>query len=169
MSLLAYCYYMSQDFSNAARVYEQLVKYYPEIHDYKLYLAESHYKNGDLEEALKVSQTIQDPEYRQRLIQLQALIKYSQEEIQHAKALLRQGNLNIYSGSQDDADIIVNEGCILYKEGKYEEARVKFSEAMNTLGYNCELAYNIALCHFKMKQLAPSLSHIAEIIEKGVR
>ena len=40
---------------------------------------------------------------------------------------------------------------------------------MNTLGYNCELAYNIALCHFKMKQLAPSLSHIAEIIEKGVR
>lgn len=91
MSLLAYCYYMSQDFSNAARVYEQLVKYYPEVHDYKLYLAESHYKNGDLDEALKVSQTIQDPEYRQRLIQLQALIKYSQDEIQHAKALLRQG------------------------------------------------------------------------------
>lgn len=91
MSLLAYCYYMSQDFSNAARVYEQLVKYYPEVPEYKLYLAESHYKNGDLDEALKVSQTIQDPEYQQKLILLQALIKYSQDEIPHAKALLRQG------------------------------------------------------------------------------
>jgi hypothetical protein len=40
---------------------------------------------------------------------------------------------------------------------------------MNKLGYNTEVAYNIALCYYKMKQLAPSLEHIAEIIEKGVR
>lgn len=40
---------------------------------------------------------------------------------------------------------------------------------MNTLGYNCEIAYNIALCNYKLKQLAPALKHIAEIIEKGVR
>ncbi len=33
--------------------------------------------------------------------------------MQHAKSLLRQGN-------QEDPDIVVNEGCILYKEGKYE-------------------------------------------------
>lgn len=64
---------------------------------------------------------------------------------------------------------MVNEGCILYKEGKFEEAREKFHSAYNQIGYNCELAYNIALCHYKMKQLAPSLKHIAEIIEKGVR
>jgi tetratricopeptide repeat protein 30 len=48
MSLLAYCYYMSQDFLNSARVYEQLSKFYPEVTEYKLYLAQSHYKNGDL-------------------------------------------------------------------------------------------------------------------------
>lgn len=40
---------------------------------------------------------------------------------------------------------------------------------MNATGYNCELAYNISLCHYKMKQLAPSLKYIAEIIEKGVK
>jgi len=40
---------------------------------------------------------------------------------------------------------------------------------LNTLGYNCEIAYNIALCNYKLKQLAPALKHIAEIIEKGVR
>ena len=37
------------------------------------------------------------------------------------------------------------------------------------MGYNCEIAYNIALCNYKMKQLATSLKNIAEIIEKGVR
>ena len=40
---------------------------------------------------------------------------------------------------------------------------------MEISGYSCELAYNIALCHYKMRQLAPSLKHIAEIIEKGVK
>ena len=38
---------MSQDFLNSARVYEQLSKFYPEVTEYKLYLAQSHYKNGD--------------------------------------------------------------------------------------------------------------------------
>lgn len=65
--------------------------------------------------------------------------------------------------------MIVNEGCILYKEGKYEQALGRFQSALNSFGYNCELTYNIALCYYKMNQLAPSLKHIAEIIEKGVR
>lgn len=113
MSLLAYCYFMSQDFLNSARVYEQLAKYYPDVTEYKLYLAQSHYKNGDFVQALKVSQGIQDPAYQHKIILLQSLIRYEQDEIQHAKSLLRQGN-------QEDPDIVVNEGCILYKEGKYE-------------------------------------------------
>lgn len=92
MSLLAYCYYMSQDFLNSARVYEQLSKFYPEVTEYKLYLAQSHYKNGDFEQALKVTQGINDPASQQKVILLQSLIRYEQDEIQHAKSLLRQGN-----------------------------------------------------------------------------
>lgn len=37
---------MSQDFMNASKIYEQLVKYYPEVDDYKIYLAQSLYKDG---------------------------------------------------------------------------------------------------------------------------
>jgi tetratricopeptide repeat protein 30 len=44
-----------------------------------------------------------------------------------------------------------------------------FQNALNAVGYNSQLAYNIALCYYKMKQLAPSLKHIAEIIETGVK
>lgn len=65
---------------------------------------------------------------------------------------------------QSDANVMINEGCILFKEGKYEEARLKFQEALGRGQYSSELAYNIALCYYKMKQLAPSLKHIADII-----
>ena len=51
----------------------------------------------------------------------------------------------------------------------FDDARVKFQEAMNMSGYQCSLAYNIALCYYKLKQLAPSLKFIADIIEKGVK
>ncbi|EGR32453.1 tetratricopeptide repeat protein [Ichthyophthirius multifiliis] len=141
LSLLAYCYYMKQDFSNACKIYEQLVSFYPEVEEYKLYLAQTYYKDADL--------TLSPYKIRKK-------------EIEHAKSLIRQGD-------PEDPDNLINEGCILYKEEKFEEARHKFQEAINKVGYNTELAYNIALCHYKLKQLAPSLENIAKIIEKGVR
>ncbi len=69
----------------------------------------------------------------------------------------------------DSAEMISAQGCLLFKEEKFEEARQKFQDAMNMTGYQCDIAYNIALCYYKLKQLAPSLKHIADIIEKGVR
>lgn len=64
----------------------------------------------------------------------------------------------------DTPERVIADACLLYKEDKYEEARAKFQEAMNSSGYQCYLAYNIALCHYKLKQLAPSLKFIADII-----
>jgi tetratricopeptide repeat protein 30 len=58
---------------------------------------------------------------------------------------------------------------MFFKEEKYEEAKQQFQEALNLTGYQCDIGYNVALCYYKLKQLAPSLKHIADIIEKGVR
>jgi len=69
----------------------------------------------------------------------------------------------------DSCESVVAQGCILYKEEKFDPAKDKFQEALNLTGYQCDIAYNIALCYYKLKQLAPSLKHIADIIEKGVR
>ena len=41
--------------------------------------------------------------------------------------------------------------------------------AMQVLGYKADLSYNIALCHYMLKQYAPALKHIADIIERGIR
>ena len=69
----------------------------------------------------------------------------------------------------DAPEAIIAQGCMLYKEEKYEEAKNQFQEALNISGYQCDIAYNISLCYYKLMQLAPSLKHIADIIEKGVR
>jgi len=63
----------------------------------------------------------------------------------------------------------VNQGCVLYKEGDYDGANRKFMEAMQATGYSPDLAYNIALCYYRTQQFGPSLKHLAEIIERGVR
>jgi len=70
---------------------------------------------------------------------------------------------------EEGPEALVASGCMLFKEEKFSEARDLFQQALNQTGYQCDIAYNIALCYYKMKQLAPSLKHIADIIEKGVR
>jgi tetratricopeptide repeat protein 30 len=52
-------------------------------------------------------------------------------------------------------------------QGHYEMAREKYLEALTMLGYQADLAYNIALCHFRLKQFGPALKFIMEIIEVG--
>ncbi len=40
-------------------------------------------------------------------------------------------------------------GCLLYKEGRFEEALLKFSGAQQIVGYDPHLSYNVALCHYR--------------------
>lgn len=54
-------------------------------------------------------------------------------------------------------------------QGKYEDAREKYVGALNTLGYQADLAYNIALCSYQMSQFGPALKYITEIIDRGVQ
>jgi len=162
LSLLAYCYFYIQDYPNAADMYDQLTKFYPDVTSYKLYHAQCLLKAGLYQEASKVAQQIENPEYAERILQLQVHIQYELEEMAHAKSLISQM-------PPESAEAVVAQGCILYKEEKFEEAKAKFQEALNSTGYQCDIAYNVALCYYKMKQLAPSLKHIADIIEKGVR
>lgn len=46
----------------------------------------------------------------------------------------------------------------------YDDARQKYADAMHTLGYQADLAYNTALCYFKDKQYGPALKHAGELV-----
>lgn len=162
LSLLGYCYYGIQDFKNAADCYEQLTKLHPEVENYKVYYAQCLYKGVELQEAMKVTHQIESQTMQDKILKLQAAIRYSEDDLQGAQALVEQI-------PAEDSDTDINMGCLLFKEAKYTEACQKFTAAMNVLGYQPDLSYNIALCHYMMKQYAPALKHIADIIEKGIR
>ncbi|KAK7167621.1 hypothetical protein R3I94_001878 [Phoxinus phoxinus] len=162
LSLLGYCYYHMQDFTNAAECYEQLTQLHPEVEDYKLYYAQSLYGACAFPEAMKATFLLDSTASHTKMIKLQAGIKYGEEDFSGAKTLVEQL-------PQDDPDYDVDLGCLLYKEGEYEEACKKFMSSMNVLGYQPDLAYNIALCYYSLKQYASALKYIAEIIERGIR
>ncbi|XP_005101014.1 tetratricopeptide repeat protein 30A [Aplysia californica] len=162
LSLLAYCYYQVQDFVNASDCYEQLASAHPEVEEYKLHYAQSLHKACLYQEAMKVACQIDNPNYQGQITKLQAAIKYGEEDLPGAKSLVEQC-------PADDADTEINFGCLLFKEKRYEEACEKFMGALQVLGYKADLSYNIALCHYMLKQYAPALKHIADIIERGIR
>lgn len=61
LSLLGFCYYHIQDFTNAAECYEQLTQLHPEVEEYKVYYAQSLYKAGAYPEATKASFALDNP------------------------------------------------------------------------------------------------------------
>jgi len=173
LSLLGHCYFMTSDFIQAAKMYEELVKVCPEVDEYKMYYAQSLYKAALYPEATRAAVRVDNPQYSQRVLMLQAAVKYEQDELGPCKALLEQS-------LPDDPETIINNAAVLFKEAnlaadpqkreqKFTEARAKYTEAMNTLGYQPDLQCNIALCLYKVKQYGPALKFIAEIIERGVR
>jgi tetratricopeptide repeat protein 30 len=161
MSLMAYCYYHMGDFHSCARLYEQLTKICPGVEEYRVYYAQSLYKAGLYQDAFKVCSLIDSEQHANRIVKLQACISYEQEELPQTKACLEKSHA-------DDPEVIVLQGCVLYKEGNYEGALQKFMSAANALGFKPDLTYNMALCHYRMQQYGPSLKAIAEIIERGI-
>jgi tetratricopeptide repeat protein 30 len=89
LSLLGYCYYRINDFNQAASCYEQLVSICPDVEEYKLYYAQSLYKSGLFNEALKAAIRVGESEqYSQRILMLQSIIKYDQDELSASKGQL---------------------------------------------------------------------------------
>jgi tetratricopeptide repeat protein 30 len=79
LSLLAYCYFYTQDFRNAAQCYEKLTILLPEEAEYHLYYAQSLYQACLYEEAMKVTAQINDPAFQGKVIVLTlADFKYEQ-------------------------------------------------------------------------------------------
>jgi len=143
-------------------VYGKLCKACPEVQEYKMYHAQSLYKSAMYDEASKAVSKLDETsaEMAGRIVSLQAAIAYEQGKLAECRAKLSQGH-------ESDGDTVVNSACVLYKEGRYEEARGRFVDAINLLGYQPELAYNVALCLYSLKDYGGSLKYIAEIIERG--
>eukprot|EP01083_Nonionella_stella_P278623 947603_1 len=163
LSLLAYCFMYMQDFHSAAACYEQLVELSPEVPEYSAHYAQALCQAGLYPEAdVAAAQSARTGGVGEKMMHLQATIKYEQNDLAGAKSILDRCGA-------DDPDTVVGWACIDYKEERYEDARQKFQDAMNALGYTPQLVHSIALCHYKLKQFGAALKLLTEIIERGVR
>ena len=64
-----------QDYVSAANCYEQLSLLYPDEEEYKVYYGQSLYNATLYEEAMKVTVTVEAPEYQGSMQKLQAAIR----------------------------------------------------------------------------------------------
>lgn len=162
LSLLAYSDYMREAYEESAFSYEQLNRLYPNVTEYRIAYAQSLYKAARYQDAAKVALSIDAPESHQRVQKLLAAIHYELDELSTARSHIDE------VVPETDPDAIVAQGCLLYKEGKFEEARRKFHDCLNMVGYSAQLLYAIAVCHYKLKQYGSALKNISEIIERGI-
>lgn len=57
----------------------------------------------------------------------------------------------------------------VFEEGNYTTSLDRFNKTINSQGYKADLAYNVALCHYRQHQFSQSLKFIAEIIDRGIK
>lgn len=70
---------------------------------------------------------IENQNYRERVAKLQAAIHYGEGDLSGSRNLVEQ-NLS------EDPESTVNLGCLLYREGNYEQACQHFQQAMQVRG-----------------------------------
>lgn len=143
----------------AVQMYEQLCQLFPEVEEYHLYFSQALYKAGQYDLAARKASQVESEQHEQRVNLLRASIYYEQNDVTATRSILEQC-------LTDDPTTVVFEGAIEYKEENYDEARKKFLGAMDVLGYQPDLAYNVALCYYRLKQYGNAMKQIAEIIEK---
>nr|CAG4650016.1 EOG090X0302 [Sida crystallina] len=153
LSLLGYCCYQVQDFSNAVNCYEQLASLYGDQEEYKLYWAQSLYQAGLYGHALKVCTQIAQPQLKDKVQKLEAAVRFAEDDL-----IAAQNAIN--TCPPQDTDTL---------EDNFAEALIKFQSAVQSSGFEPQLLYNVALCHYKMKEYAPAIKYIADIIERGIR
>lgn len=133
----------------------------PDVPEYKLYYAQSLYQSGLFEEALKVANMIEVEHLKEKVLQLQSAIYFSNEDYTSSQAIL----LKRQSGT---AQTLNDEGCLLYQANLHEDSLQRFFLSLQT-GFNPLTAYNVALCHYRKKEYSQALNMIGEIIERGIR
>ncbi len=161
LSLTAYAHFASEGYGPAAAYYERLVKLHPEVEEYKLAHAQCLYKVGSFDDAGRAVLAVENKEYAGEVAKLQACIKYDEDDLASTRALIE-------SAPVEDVEATINRGCLDYKEGKYEAARVKFSAALDAGGFKGVVAYSVALCHYRLQQYDAAIIWVNKIIDRAI-
>jgi tetratricopeptide repeat protein 30 len=96
------------------------------------------------------------------VLQLQSAINYGNEEYGAAQSVLLQR-------PTDHPATLNDEGCLMFQANMFDDAIQRYQNALEAGGFSPQIAYNLALCHYRKKENAQALNYIAEIVERGIR
>ncbi|EPZ31340.1 hypothetical protein O9G_000985 [Rozella allomycis CSF55] len=166
-SLLAFCYYQTEDFNSAAGCYETLINYYPDYEEYKLYFAQCLYKIGDYEGTRRIVSSIVQEDLLTDSLKLLAAAHFEADDISSCKKTMEK----LPTG---DIDSLINNACIaqkLNKGGDYENAIRQYLDIIKIYDneHHTDLLYNLALCYYEIRQYDLALKYITVIIEITVK
>lgn len=158
-----------QDYELASASYAKLVRLFPHISEYRTYHSQSLLKAGEVEDAKRSQAQIgvkynsnqqQQQQLTQRELMLQVSIQFEEGDLNGCKAILDQC-------VEEDPETMIAQATLCTKERRYYDAIELYSEAFNIEGFDAEIAYNIALCHYMLGEYEDALEVIKEIINRA--
>ncbi|PHJ20925.1 tetratricopeptide repeat-containing protein [Cystoisospora suis] len=188
LSLLGYCCYHMQDYEDAAAVYEELAACYPDQASYQaaftaansgrltvlvvappsdlprqVNLAQSLLKAGELGQASSVCKALGEVAGAnpQQTALLAAWGMYEGDDLEGLKSLLSRCDAT-------DPEVATLCASRLWKEGKYELALETFRSVLDGGDFDALTAYNVALCHYELKQYTECSGYLRQIIKAAV-
>lgn len=161
LSLLALCYYYDQDYTRAVGLYTRLTELFPAVEDYQIYRVHALLKIGAVAEATDYLSQIHTDKCSQRMLLINVAARIDDEDLDACKGILNDC-------VPDDPTTICAEATLDFMEGKYDDALAKFSNAYNLIGFEANVAYNVALCHYMLVQHSEAGDIIEEIITRAV-
>lgn len=160
LSLLGYCQYSSEEYEDAASTYQKLCELCPESSEYQVYLAQALAKAGATEEASQVVVAMEEEGgelvSREDLMRVKLVIKADSGDLAMAREMI--------DSDQGDPENIICASAIAFHQGLYEEALSGFSRALDTFGFRPDLAYNMAICSYKLKDYGRAMEVVADAI-----
>lgn len=128
----------------------------PSVEDYLLYRIHSLLKIGAIEEANICLAKLNKKQPSQRALITQAAVKM-EDDLNTCKAILSEC-------LHDDPETVCAYATIDFKEGKVEDALEKYTHVIDIIGFEPNIAYNMALCHYILKQYADASRVVEKII-----
>ena len=98
----------------------------------------------------------------QRELMLQVNLKFEEGDLNECRELLSQC-------AEEDPETMVAQATLYSKEGRHNDALDLFLEVLNIQGFETEIAYNIALCHYMIGETQEALEAIQDIIDRAMQ
>ena len=169
LSLLGYCQYAAEEYQDAASTYQKVCDLCPKSAEFQLYLAQSLAKAGATEDANRVVVALEEEEgllsdeLTSSLVRVKLAITADSGDLATARKMV-----NSILGSDQDSENLVLASAIAFRQELYEEAYEAlsgYSRALDAVGFRPDLAYNMAICSFKLKDYDSAMEVVTDAID----